>query len=423
MLVACTLAHAVSLEEAWAAAEANSLDLRLVHENTVQTETLKGQAAALVSPKLVLGGHYTYNEYEIAWDMSEMIPEDFREFFGDQEPIVFQKQSYFDGNVSIVQPIFSGQAIPALVGATATIRAERIAEAGIQGRVRAGVAKAYYGLAVAREGEAVARSAAENAKKHVEIVGRQLAAGVAPPTARLQAEIGLSRAERAVASARLQVATAEEAFAKITGLAKDSPVQLPTHAALPFASLEAALDRVGAHRPELRAAEQRVKAARAMDTAGTLSWFPTLDGRFTYSWTENNVGFNDDPTFWQIVLTADWVLWDGGFRLANGQKYASQRRQAELAVDKARVDATEEIRVLWETHEHSRQSLQTAEHEAALAEENLRIAEVAFEAGSISFLDLEDARLGLTAARMSVLAERMNRDLAVYDLRAATGDL
>jgi outer membrane protein TolC len=143
----------------------------------------------------------------------------------------------------------------------------------------------------------------------------------------------------------------------------------------------------------------------------------------TYSWTQNNVGFNTDPTFWQFVVTADWVLWDGGFRLANGQKSASQLRQARLAEEKAQDDAGEAVRTLWSTRQKATASLDTAEHEAALAEENLRIAEVAFGAGGVSFLELEDARLGLIASKMSVLSERMQRDLATIDLLAATGDL
>lgn len=423
MLILIAPALALTLEEAWSAAEKNSLDLGLVHESTLQTETLRGQAAALVSPKLVLGGNYTYNEYEISWDPSSMIPEQFAEFIGEQEPIVFQKKSFFDANISVIQPLFSGQAIPALQAADAMIRADRAAETGIKGQVKAGVAKAYYGLAVAREAERVAQAALENAKKHVDIVQQQLNVGVAPPTARLQAEIALSRALRSLAEAHEGVVKAGEAFKKLTGLPVDSAVELPPPRELPYTTAEDATSRAAVHRPEIIAASRRVTAVKRSALATNMGWLPTVDGRFTWSWTQNNVGFNEDPTFWQFVVTADWVLWDGGFRLANGQKYASQVRQAKLAAEKAEVDAGEQIRTLWSTRQKAAASLDTVEHEAVLAEENLRIAEVAFGAGGISFLELEDARVGLLASKMSVLSERMQRDLATIDLLAATGDL
>lgn len=423
MLILLAHAHAVTLEEAWAAAAKNSLDLGLVHESTLQTETLRGQAAALISPKLVLGGNYTYNEYEIAWDPSEMIPEEFAALMGEQEPIVFQKKSYFDANISVIQPLFSGQALPAFQAANAMIRADRSAEVGIKGQVKAGVAKAYYGLAVAREGERVAQAALDNAKKHVDIVQQQLTVGVAPPTARLQADIAMSRAQRSVAEAHEGVVKAGEAFKKLTGLPEDAAVELPPQRELPYTSVDEVLDRAAKNRPEILTANQRVIASQRSALATNMGWFPTVDGRFTWSWTQNNVGFNDDPTFWQFVVTADWVLWDGGFRLANGQKSASQVRQARLALEKAEADAGEQVRTLWSTRQKAAASLDTVEHEAVLAEENLRIAEVAFGAGGISFLELEDARLGLLASKMSVLNERMQRDLATIDLLAATGDL
>ena len=48
-------------------------------------------------------------------------------------------------------------------------------------------------------------------------------------------------------------------------------------------------------------------------------------------------------------------------------------------------------------------------------------AEIEVEGGTLTLLELEDARLGLQAAEMTRLTTRMDRDLAVYDLLAAVG--
>jgi len=58
-----------------------------------------------------------------------------------------------------------------------------------------------------------------------------------------------------------------------------------------------------------------------------------------------------------------------------------------------------------------------------LSKENLRLAEVSFAAGGLSFLDVEDARVGLLAAELGALQERTARDLAALSLLASTGDL
>lgn len=427
MLLVSSLALAVTLEEAWSSAESNSIDLALVRENTRQGETLTGKAWALVQPKLVLGGHYTINDKEISWDPDDLItiPQELKDTLNlpDSEPIVFQKKQYFDGNVSVVQPIFSGAAFPLLKGAQATVKASREDEASARTQIRAGIARAFYSVAVARDMEAVAREAADNAGKHATLVQKQTEIGLAPPTAHLQAEIAQSKAKRQVAQAHEGVVTAESAFAKLTGLSADSTIDLPQERPLPYDSVDAAAARAAAHRPDIAAALHRAKAAKMQKLATDLGWLPSLDSRFTYNYTQNNGGFNTAPDMWQVVFTANWTLWDGGFRLADERGAASVARQAQYAVEKATQDATESIRTLWEAHARSADAFDQVRREHELAAENQRIAEAAYAAGAITFLELEDARLGVRAAAATEVAERMNRDLAAIDLLAATGDL
>ncbi|MFN7144042.1 MAG: hypothetical protein ACK4YP_09715, partial [Myxococcota bacterium] len=124
-LLLLNVASAATLEEAWAAAEGDGVELRLVKEQRIQAETLKTQAWSLLSPKLVLGATYTVNEYPIVIDFGEMIPEDFAEFIEPPEPIVVNEKEYFGWNASVVQPLFSGQALPLFNGATQTVKAAR----------------------------------------------------------------------------------------------------------------------------------------------------------------------------------------------------------------------------------------------------------------------------------------------------------
>ena len=83
----------------------------------------------------------------------------------------------------------------------------------------------------------------------------------------------------------------------------------------------------------------------------------------------------------------------------------------------------EQSTTLWERHARAEKALALLGRELALAAENLRVAEVAYEAGSIRLIELEDARLGILAAKLAQLHQRMDRDLAVYELMAATGKL
>jgi outer membrane protein TolC len=145
-----------------------------------------------------------------------------------------------------------------------------------------------------------------------------------------------------------------------------------------------------------------------------------LNGVFKYT-LNPETDFNPDPSRWRLILNAQWNLWDGGMRIGANQVAASQYRQASEAQIKAQQAAETQIRVAWEQFQRSDAAMRAMEEEVKLATDNLRLAEVAFSAGTLTFLDLEDARLGLAAAQMTQLSEHMNRDMAVVDLKVAAG--
>lgn len=426
-------ADAVTLDEAWKAAEAHNLDLRLLHEQTRQVETLRLQASALVQPKVVAGASYTINEKEIVFDSTEMFDaEAMFESFGIDpetvgyeapEPIVVQQKEYLAWNASVVQPLFDATAIPLMRAAKHTVAAQRETEASTRVMVRAGVARAYWGVLLTREAVAISEQALANAKAHEQLAAVQVTAGTAAPTAKLQGEIAVARAERELMRAREGATTASVAFATLTGLPADAPVEAPDLATLPFADPDGAVRYAVDRQPSVRAADLQARAANMSRLATDLGWLPTATGRFTYSYSGNTGMFMDDPTLWMVVFEANWTLWDGGYRVSQEAKAASQKRMAEVAAERARQQVEERIRGLWATHARAETALGTVDRELTLARENLRLAEAAFAAGMLTWLELEDARLGVQAAQFAALQQRMDRDLAAMDLLAAAGEL
>ena len=122
------------------------------------------------------------------------------------------------------------------------------------------------------------------------------------------------------------------------------------------------------------------------------------------------------------TVNASWTAWDGGYRLNTSRSYSSQLRQAEYAEAKERMDAEQQIRVAWETWTRTQASYEAVARELELAQETLILAERGFEAGSNSWLDVQDTQLMVDQARLGLLSERMNRDLAAVDLQVALGD-
>jgi outer membrane protein TolC len=420
MFVLSFPAHALTLEEAWSAAESHSAAAGLVAETERQAGILRDEAWSLVQPRLVAQATYTINDRETVFDTSAFIPPEFADLVEPGDPLVVRKKAYEDWNVSVIQPLMNGQALPLLRGAYANVRAAEATADARRSELRIGVAQAFYGVAVAREAERVAGGAVESARRHLAAVEARLLAGSAAPTARTSAQLALSRAGREAQAAHKAVGAAELALRNLTG-ADPGEVALPDAPGPVAASLEEALARAEAHRPEILAADAQLRTARMQKIARDLDWIPSAEGRFTYAHTGNTSAFNDREEFWMIVLSANWTIWDGGYRLGEQAMATSQRRQAELAARMAREQAVQATTEAWNEQIRAAAALRAVQDELKLAEENRRIAETAFSAGAVTFVELQDAELGLQAAQLAALNERANGDLAALRLKAAIG--
>lgn len=416
-------AMALTLDEAMSAAAASSPSLKLAHEQVVQAEAWRAQAFALVSPKLVGEASYTINDKEIALNFADMIPEDLAAFIdtSTMEPIVIQQKEAFGANASVIQPLFNAQSLPLLRAAYANVDSARAQEQRASQQIRAGAAKAWYGAAVASGMVDLAGKAVAQAEAHLARTTEMVRLGMLPERASLQAELDLARARRDREAATLGLDTALQALRALTGLDDVGELVLPEQTVPVPDSLAEAQERSVGHRLDLSAAAADRRAAELQTNAYRLDWLPTVDARFTYAYSENT-GFSDDKTFWMLVFKANWLLWDGGARVGKSRVAASQARQAAIVEDQAQQTATDELSLAWQRLDHARAALTSAERECALAAENLRLAEIAYQNGGATTLELNDARLGALASEMNRLQERANRDLAAIDVRVAIGD-
>ncbi|TNE92463.1 MAG: hypothetical protein EP330_02060 [Deltaproteobacteria bacterium] len=418
-------AHAqevVTLEQAWASAERSQLDLGMVREQTVQSEALRGQAWAALSPKVLANASYTVNQYETVLDPSTFIPpglEDFVDTSG-MEPQVIQPKTSWQARLTVSQPLFSGSALPGLRGAYATLDAARADEQRQTQQIRSGVAASYYNLLTARKRVELARAAEKRAESQFELASRLNAAGSTAALPKLQAEVALSQARRQRKDAEEAELQASLSFEVMTGLPSSVGLVTPEPVAVP-AGVDEAVATARRERPDLEAAEARSRVARLQRDGTWLQWAPKVDANFSYIYNEA-VGFGPSKTFWTASIEGNWTLWDGGAVKAAAKQAASQSRSAELARLKAGIDAEHEVRKAWVAYEAAQQALVDVEKEVELAKLSLTYAERGLEGGGATWLDVEQARLQLDQALLGQLSERMQRDLAAIDLLVATGE-
>lgn len=412
--------RAATLDEALAAADHQSVDLGLVRAQTEATRTLPGQAWSLLSPKLVANGQYTWNNREIALDFSSMIPPEFQDLIEPGDPIVVQPKRYAQGSITVQQSLFSGVAVPGLLAAYHVVDAAENDEARLTSQLHLGVVKAYYGLYAAREAEVLTVQAEKIAEDGLALAKRARLAETTNDLPVFQAELALSQAHRDVAAAREGRMQVEEVFTALTGLPRETPVELPTPPTVPD-DLEQTVASARTERPDVAAAQDRILASRLQSKANLMGWAPEITGRFTQVYTENTGFTSDNKTPWMVVLEGNWVLWDGGYRLAKSREYAVQTHMAELAHDKAEITAESEVRNAWEKYQRATKAAEATEREVELADKTLDLAKRSFEAEQVPWIQVDQAEIYVTKARLDRIVERMNRDVAAYELLVAAG--
>ncbi len=452
-------ARAVSLDEAFRAAEDHSFEMRLAREQTQQAKTLRWQALSAVMPRVTLDASYVINQDEVAIDFADQFKDLFpstgepdpaafapllthpdspftlpflTEAFApaleslfpsveipEGEPIIVQPKTAFSGNLTLYQPILNGQAFPAWQGAKNVGRAAAADEGRTRQRIRGAVAQVYYGLSSARQSVEVTAAAVALARQQVDLATRQVESGTVDALVRMQAELAVSRAERDLLGARQRLVEVGTVFTRYTGLPASVELEDPPPVEVP-ADLDEALARAVESRQDVVAAEHRVAAARNERTGRDLEWLPSID--FTFSEVYNQVpGFVPKNFQWRAAFNLHWTLWDGGLRIARSRELASRARSAQILVEQTQQAVRDDVAVGWERYQRAVQALKAVEAEQSLAEETLARARARFEVGRANWLDVESARVSLEAAKLARVSEHANRDLAAIDLLVAVG--
>jgi outer membrane protein TolC len=395
-----------------------------------QSDLTPFRVAGALLPRVVVGAGVTFNQVEVAFDPSNLFPPDVTELIEqltggplpESDPIIIQRKTAFDASLTLLQPLVLPSAFAQAAGVADAVEIGRANERAGRAQLRASTAELYWAVLLGREAERLSAASLDNARAHEALVLTQVKAGALPDQARLQAELGVSRATREVQAAAARRKAAERALASLTGFADNEPLEVPVAPPVPWSSVDDVLDDALRERPEIEAAEATIGFARTQRLAQQLGWLPTVQARFTESYTQNT-GFAGRNWLWNAGIQLNWAVWDGGFRVADTRAASSQLRIAEAALRRQQDDTRLAVLRAWEERERARLALDAVEKEVTLARENLRVQELALSAGAVAFQDVEDARLGLLVAELGRLQEGRAAYVAVVQLLLAAGTL
>jgi outer membrane protein TolC len=376
-------------------------------------------------PQVNLGGTYTYLSYTPVISQPTLVGIDSITF----EPIYevmdleFGYPHNFSLNLSVTQTLFTwGKLMNAYGLAGANVRAAELERLGAEEDVRSRTKEAYYtALLAERYLELVLEIQAE-LTAHYEAVEARYEAGLTSDLDLMLAEVQMNNVIPQLFQAEAGRDLAMDALKLTIGVPQGTDLELANE--LTFVDYTADLDsliRVALEdRYDLRAMEERVDMlgkAAAIQRAGDK---PTVFASWNYSYGKPYYFSDDWDGSWSATIGINIPLFDGFKAHALGREAGAQLSQLRHMREFQREMAVLEVTSAWKTLERAKESLKAQEDNVDLAQRTFEMYEEQYQNGFVSSLDVLDAevmysqaRLGYISALGDYLIARAKLELAV----------
>jgi outer membrane protein len=281
-------------------------------------------------------------------------------------------------------------------------------------------------------------------------------AGMAAGVDVLRAQVNQAKSASTLVGARADVDDAREDLAQTIGAPLDQPFAFPTEIAqpkLPSQSIDALEDIALNARPDVRAAQEGVRAAEFTRKGWDRELFPSVQigaaigNQFSPTLaTQEQEEFDQEyleciefpvpgvpcvhetaqrgaPGFWSIQATSTFSLplVDYGQRRTERINDDAQLASAERSLDQARLQAQIDVRQSYRGAQTALAQLSYAGDEARLGTESARIAQLQYAHGIIALSDVIQAQQQSVTAQSDFVSARVSYVEAVVKLRVSLG--
>jgi multidrug efflux system outer membrane protein len=288
------------------------------------------------------------------------------------------------------------------------------------------VASAYFASREADERITLADATVRSRREAVRIAKRRLDAGVTSALDYRQSQSLLAQAETEAAGFRLARAQSDNLLAVLVG----GPVAGPLPAPLPLAqqtatpALAAGLpSELLVARPDVLAAEERLRAARANIGAARAAFFPTisLTGAAGFASTALGSLFGGDGLAWSFGPTISLPIFDGGRNKGN-LTVAQARENVAVATYEVTVQgAFREVADALAGRRYYAQQVEAGVRGVIAARQISRLTRLRYDEGVASYLDVLDAERTLFATEQQLILLRRAQADNLVSLYVALG--
>jgi len=290
--------------------------------------------------------------------------------------------------------------------------------------------RAYYATQAARAAVAAAVESEKASRESLTAAEVRYKVGTGTPADRLQAQTAWSQATLTRIKAEGILRTAYGTLANVMGLDASDSLTLAEIPKIPADArierdVETLIDEARVRRPELKAAEARVSAARSNVDSVRASGKPSVSLGTGASWLRTNPSGGDDFSSHSnsIGVTLSIPLFSG-FETTYNVRTAEARVDAASALrDNVKLQVALDVWTAYQDLTTASQTLSTSADLLASAEQSERVALGRYKAGVGNILDVLNAQSALANARLQRIQAALDWYVARASLAKAVGTL
>jgi outer membrane protein TolC len=375
------------------------LQQTLEERNVAEGQLLSSNSAYL--PNVALTGQYRREEQVPSFDIPA--PD------GTLQHVELGNVNNYSVALTVTQPLFAGGAIAAQVRSARlfSLLADQTVRAATQDVVYA-TETAYYNLLLSQHLVDIRSDAVRAAKVHLDDVEKKRAGGVVSNFDVLRAQVELSNSEADLIRSKNAINIARANLIKTMGVSQNSDFVLSDEFA--FAPVKVGMDQAVeiafTNRPDLYSREYQIRQQREQLKLARSRYLPIVSAYFTDTWSSPSpTAFGSSATewgrIWQGGLQGAWPIFDGFQREGNIIQQKARLRQAQIGLIDAEETAVFELTEAILTMEDAEEFVQSQRLNLTRATEGLRLAEVGYQQGINTQVEVVDAQEALTEARVN----------------------
>lgn len=396
----------LSLEDALLLAYKNNKDILIQESETKAAKAKIMGAKSEFLPKLNLAGGYIHNSAVVDLEgVPIKLPKDPGVFFGyDNEGML---------GITIDQPIYTGgrntaelrQSLLNLRVQEESLRLKKIA-------IEFETKRLYYGLLLAYETERITKKLFVQTNAHYEDVEKNYKEGTSSRFDVLQSKVQVSKIIPQLVKAKNSSKLILAELKKLLGIDLEEKMELSGSLEFSFIGIkeERFLKQAYRNRPDLIMKDMGIDISKQSIEIAKSASRPQINANLNYNYTSDDLGnmFNSDHNLWNAGIKVGIPIFDGFSAKAKVDEAKARYEQITLEEEDLREQIALDIRNACLDLAESSAIIKSQKDSIEEAAEALKIAEISYNNGVATNLDVLDSQVSLSQIEK-------NLSEAIYD--------